>query len=1088
MKRHLAPGCSGDSASTLFGLNLFVLAIAGLLNQPASAIQAVPDAYLAHQPDGTPVNLRLRGDEWFNYEQDPRGFTVIRDRGWYVYGRRDQATGRLVSTGLRAGIDNPAANGLTPGELPSAAARAAKARVLGLPLANPGDGSGGEAPFAPEPAVATSGTLKNLVVMIRWSDHTGRTLPSNGDVDILMNAVGGHPSLAPSGSVRDVYLENSYGALSLESTVAVWVTSNNTEDFYANGNSGLTSLIHNALKDALNKVDAFVNFSQFDQDNDGLIDSITFLHSGYGAEWGGTDAYGTHYLDRIWSHKWSITGGWTSQEGVTVRNYHISPAVWGTSGSSIGRIGVIAHETGHFLGLPDLYDTDGSGDGIGSFGLMANSWGFDGSQKYPPHMCPWSKVQMGWLSPTVITTAGTYTINKAESFSEAYRINLGYPSGEYLIVENRQPSGFDGAMPQGGLVIWHVDEAAGYNTEGYPADGGWTGSHYKIAVLQADGWYDLEHGWNRGDRYDPWHAAGENEITVSIDPNTGPYPNTDAYQGNVFVQTDNRIFNISAAGATMTFDFEVVGTPNDPPAAPEGLIATALSYDSIELVWADKSANESTFKIERSPDGSTWNQIGSVAANVTTYTDAALTPSTLYYYQVRASNIAGDSAYSNPASATTGPPPPPPTAPLDLVAATVSDAAIELTWADNSDDEDEFIVRRTTDNVTWTEVAILAADTESFQDNGLTADTTYTYQVFSSNAWGESGSNTASATTDPPPAWVDAFADSGILVTGTVQGAPADTHAADGVEQVITEEESNGKPSKRRSFAEYHWLFPGVRGGLAITLCFKGHVPVNGEGDDFILEASTDAGSSWTPVLTVYNGSSEGTVLLGLLPTSDPGDITIRVVDADGTPGSRALDSVFIDQLFLRTDLDPNDHEPEAPSELAANAVSSTEVQLTWLDNSDNERGFHILRSEDGGAFSEIATVPADTDSFLDASATPNRTYRYKVVAYTASFTSDSIISEPVTTPDGIALQATGSKVRGKAVVDLAWQGGSSVAEVKILRSVDGGDWEVIASNVANNSGGEYTDSTGLKGGPVISYQVCSPDDSVCSNVATVAF
>ncbi|NJN43296.1 MAG: hypothetical protein HC806_00185, partial [Anaerolineae bacterium] len=82
-----------------------------------------------------------------------------------------------------------------------------------------------------------AGTLRNLVVLLRWSDHVGRPLPSREDVSVLMNHKGPH-ALMPSGSVRDVFLENSYGQLNLESVVADWVTVDNTEKFYANGGHG----------------------------------------------------------------------------------------------------------------------------------------------------------------------------------------------------------------------------------------------------------------------------------------------------------------------------------------------------------------------------------------------------------------------------------------------------------------------------------------------------------------------------------------------------------------------------------------------------------------------------------------------------------------------------------------------------------------------------------------------------------------------------------------------------------------------------------------------------------------------------------
>ena len=146
---------------------------------------------------------------------------------------------------------------------------------------------------------------------------------------------------------REYYLKSSYGKLQIESFVTNWVTIDYTEAYCSAGNSGLSSIIFTCLRNALSKVDSQLNFTEFDVDGNKWIDAIGFLHSGYGAEWGGYDAYNTSRTNRIWSHKSALSTAWTSTEGVSVSNYYISPSVWDISGSSIGRIGTIAHETGH---------------------------------------------------------------------------------------------------------------------------------------------------------------------------------------------------------------------------------------------------------------------------------------------------------------------------------------------------------------------------------------------------------------------------------------------------------------------------------------------------------------------------------------------------------------------------------------------------------------------------------------------------------------------------------------------------------------------------------------------------------------------
>jgi M6 family metalloprotease-like protein len=210
---------------------------------------------------------------------------------------------------------------------------------------------------------------KNLTVLIRFSDHVGRTLPSVSDIETLMNHEGPH-NLCPTGSVRDVFLYNSYNQLDLTSNVTEWVTLSNTETYYTGANN--FERVQEMIGEALDLVDASgFDFGPFDDDGDGKVDAIAFLHSGYAAEFTGAGY-------RVWSHKGSLhnlpEGRWTSNDDsdqkpgtkTFVYDYHVSPSLWSTSGSAIGRIGVIAHETGHYFGLPDLYDTNGGGQGIGS--------------------------------------------------------------------------------------------------------------------------------------------------------------------------------------------------------------------------------------------------------------------------------------------------------------------------------------------------------------------------------------------------------------------------------------------------------------------------------------------------------------------------------------------------------------------------------------------------------------------------------------------------------------------------------------------------------------------------------------------------
>ncbi len=212
-------------------------------------------------------------------------------------------------------------------------------------------------------------------------------------------------------------------------------------------------------------------------------------------------------------------------------------------------------------------------------------------------------------------------------------------------------------------------------------------------------------------------------------------------------------------------------TLSGPPAAPSGLLASAASATQINLSWTNNATNQTGFKVERSPDGVTFTQIGTTGATITTYSDSPLALVTLYYYRVRATNGAGDSAYSNIASTTTLADTTPPTAPTNLTATATSSTQINLSWTASTDNVGVtgYQIQRCQGAGCASFAQVGTSTTPSFPDTGLLASTSYSYQVRALDAANNpSGfSNVATTTTQsaapPPPVTLVQHAETSVL-------------------------------------------------------------------------------------------------------------------------------------------------------------------------------------------------------------------------------------------------------------------------------------------------------------------------------------
>ncbi|MDB6113314.1 MAG: hypothetical protein JWQ62_259, partial [Lacunisphaera sp.] len=267
---------------------------------------------------------------------------------------------------------------------------------------------------------------------------------------------------------------------------------------------------------------------------------------------------------------------------------------------------------------------------------------------------------------------------------------------------------------------------------------------------------------------------------------------------DVGLQSSRHYYIIVASfrGTTETWSDAITVTtppsPDTPPPAPPHIAVDPDASNSLRVAWDDVSTTETGFEIERASGGGAFALVGSSGANVAYYSDAGLTAGTGYSYRVRAMNGSSASGYSPVGTATAVAAP---TAPSGLVVDGPTDTTLHLSWTDRSNDERGFELMRATGNGTFDKQILLAANTTSYTDTGLTPGTTYSYKVQASAYFTSGYSNTVTGSTaggpppPPPGSWTgydigntgSSGSDSGSAPTVTMNAGGADIYGtADG--------------------------------------------------------------------------------------------------------------------------------------------------------------------------------------------------------------------------------------------------------------------------------------------------------------------
>ena len=259
---------------------------------------------------------------------------------------------------------------------------------------------------------------------------------------------------------------------------------------FVNEDEAVAQDFEQTVLEVLNAAGAFSNIDEYDVNGDGALgpDELLLIVIIPGYDASALDSPTKQELPLLWPHQGAIdiqAAAQTGWKGPVPSNYLAIPERSLQEGDDLSEasqepVGILAHELGHCLGLPDLYALNSNAENcawsdyeVGGLSLMSTgAWArtLDESRGWiycPSALDPWSLVELGWCTADTVENSGEYHLFSRDS-DEGYNILLVPTSdpNQYYLLENRQPEGHDTALKDayadsssdGGIVIWHVDK------------------------------------------------------------------------------------------------------------------------------------------------------------------------------------------------------------------------------------------------------------------------------------------------------------------------------------------------------------------------------------------------------------------------------------------------------------------------------------------------------------------------------------------------------------------------------------------------------------------------------------------------------